>query len=123
MWLCEIVSVLKAGLNKRKGETPMATEERMKVIDRVKKLMALVDAKANATEAEAAVAASMARKLMDEYDMSLSDIEILAEKIIQHGVSTWVSRPRPWMGRLALVVADFNNCKVFKSGGHMFLWG
>lgn len=49
------------------------------ILSRIRKCLKLADKKNGATEAEAAAAMAMARKLMDKHNLSMSDVEIKEE--------------------------------------------
>jgi hypothetical protein len=98
----------------------LTREEKEKIIDKVRKLMALSH---SPNEHEAALAATRARELLDKYDLSLTEVEINEEEIIEHRVDTGTHQPPLWMGRLAVCVSSAFNCKVFRVYGIMVFCG
>ena len=56
-----------------------AEKPSQKIMDRIRKCMALGDITKGATEDEAATAISMAKKLMQEYGLNMSDVEVKQE--------------------------------------------
>jgi len=95
-------------------------EEKEKLIDKIKKLMALSH---SPNEHEAALAAARAREMLDKYDLSLTEVERNDEEIIEHKVDTGTREPRLWMGRLAVSVSKAFNCRVFRMYGIMVFCG
>lgn len=98
----------------------ITTAEKTKIIEKVRKLLALSE---SPNEHEAALAAARARDLLDKYDMALSEIDIAQDEILQHQVQTGTRRPYAWMGSLAVMVGYAFSCRVFRSGGVMVFCG
>ena len=91
-----------------------------KLIDKIRKLMALSH---SPNEHEAALAAARAREILDKYDLSLTEVEMSGEEIIEHRVDTGTRGPRLWMGRLAVSVSKAFSCRVFRIYGIMVFCG
>ncbi len=98
----------------------LTREEKGKLIEKIRKLMALSH---SPNEHEAALAASRAREILDKYDLSLTEVEMNDEEIIEHRVDTGTRNATAWMGRLAVSVSRAFNCRVFKIYGIMVFCG
>jgi uncharacterized protein YoaH (UPF0181 family) len=98
----------------------LTREEKEKLIDKIRKLMALSH---SPNEHEAALAAARAREILDKYDLSLTEVEMNDEEIIEHRVDTGTRKTPLWMGRLAVSVSRAFNCKVFRVYGIMVFCG
>ena len=106
-------------------------DEQLKIIERVKKMLAMAAGKANANEA--AVAANMAEKLMRKYqidhaDLVLADIkdeEVSKESFnpgdIRFGVKT--KTVPTWIGVIAVGCARLNECEVNTGSGSINFFG
>ena len=81
-----------------------------KIIDRIKKLLAL--AKDNADAAEATAAALMAQKLIAKHDVSKDELHEGEPEEIAEVVSGEI-KGKPWGKRLASVIADNFRCQHF----------
>ena len=87
-------------------------DERAKILERIKKLMALADNK-GATEAEAMAAALAAQKLIAEYDVEDWELHSKdAEPMVEEQSDT-VSRR--WRWHLAGVIAPAFRCRSFEN--------
>lgn len=95
--------------------------DRAKLAARIRALLAkTVDN--GCTEAEAIAAADLAKKLMDEYQLGLSDLEIEQEGVSQERPD----RQRSFynlQSRIANAVARFCECKVWLERGHVVYFG
>jgi len=89
------------------------------IIERIRKLLALSDPAMNSNEAEAVAALEKARKLLDEHDLSLSDVEfneccsnvkILGAAARNRAGYTYM-RPPSWLLVLSRVVADYTDTR------------
>ena len=98
----------------------LTKEEKEKLIEKIRKLMALSH---SPNEHEAALAAARAREILDKYDLSLTEVEVNEEEIIEHRVDTGTQNAPLWMGRLAVAVSRAFNCRVFKIYGIMVFCG
>lgn len=98
----------------------LTREEKEKLIDKIRKLMALSH---SPNEHEAALAAARAREILDKYDLSLTEVEMNDEEIIEHRVDTGTRKAPLWMGRLAVSVSRAFNCRVFRVYGIMVFCG
>lgn len=98
----------------------LTREEKEKLIDKIRKLMALSQ---SPNEHEAALAAARARDILDKYDLSLTEVEMNDEEIVEHRVDTGTRNAPLWMGRLAVSVSKAFNCRVFKIYGIMVFCG
>lgn len=90
------------------------TDARKKVLARIKKMLALADNNPSATEA--AVAAAMASKLMDKFNIEHSEVllaEIGEDDIIEHptGVS-WARHVPRWVARIIVATANLHDCEA-----------
>lgn len=92
----------------------MTSNEHKKILDKIKKCMALASS-SNEHEAEAAL--RQARALMEKY--GIDDQDILAyEANEQHANSSAKNKPVHWEGVLASRVADAFGCRIiFKTAG------
>lgn len=91
-----------------------------KVIDRIKKLLALSGNNTSASEAESA--ALMAQKLMAQYDISISQVDDI---VVNEEIDTTefhVGAGKKWKLNLASVVARNFKCKVFKVGNESIVF-
>lgn len=91
------------------------SEKRTKLIDKLRKLLALADPTRGATEAEAASAMAKVQSLLAEHNLSLSDLEtgpsgprIKEDKELR-------TDSRPWRRALAISVARLYFCDHFYS--------
>src|SRR5699024_12228370 len=65
------------------------------------------------SENEAAIALKRARKLMDEHQVSLSDVEAMTEDDLGSAdYDLGSSRQKLWVGAIALKIAEMNDCIV-----------
>lgn len=90
-------------------------EERKKIIDRIKKILAV----ANGTqyEAEADTAMNMAQGYMKSYGLSMTDIEIaesLEEEIVHEDVDRQ-STPKPWERVLCRTIGIITDCQAVRN--------
>lgn len=86
----------------------MTTE---KIIDRIRKLLALADTGRGATEAEASLAAAKAAELMEEYGLSTMTVEMSGGKGEARASNKIGSTHEPW--HLPLMVAIAESCFCF----------
>ena len=85
-------------------------DERAKILERIKKLMALADDR-GATEAEAMTAALAAQKLIAEYDVEDWEIHAKdAEPIVEEEAA---ETPRRWRWQLASVIGSAFRCRYY----------
>lgn len=101
----------------------MTTKVPEKIIERVRKCLKLANKANGATEAEAAAALAAARKLMDEHNLSMSDVEV--KKEVEAGVRSVDSTEKPkaytprWEKVMAQVVDYlFNTSHYYRSTYH-----
>ena len=87
-------------------------DERAKILERIKKLMALADDR-GATEAEAMAAALAAQKLIAEYDVEEWELHSKdAEPIVKEKAE---ATPRKWRWKLAAVIGPAFRCRYYNS--------
>lgn len=93
-------------------------EETRKVIERIRKMLAMANDKANIHES--AVAASMAEKLMRKYQLDMADITPPEQMYGARDVNTeyqWTgSRADAWVEWIAVGAAKLNDCEVKYTG-------
>ena len=95
--------------------TDLNREERERVYDKVRKLLALSK---SPNEHEAALAAERAREILDKYQISLAEVdEKEFTEIVEKGADSGYSNPRMWVHVLAMSTAKAFDCKVFRMGG------
>ncbi len=79
-----------------------------KIVERIRKCLKLADKTRGATEAEAETAMAMARKLMDEHNIKLTDVQM--EEEVKEGARSVHTKPKAfvprWEKRMARV-CDF----------------
>ncbi len=94
------------------------------IISRIKKCLKLADKAHGATEAEAATALAMARKLMDEHNISMSDVEMQQE--LSTGVSEVKSDAKAytslWEKKLARVMDALFSVRHYYSAERAGTW-
>ena len=88
----------------------MSKNELDKILDRVKKLLAL--AGNNPNQHEAASAAEMAHRILTEYNLSLSDVEL--KDIVEGKVKFNTIDVEKWYGILAVNIAKVFDCYTYK---------
>ena len=88
----------------------MSKNELDKILDKVRKLLAL--AGNNSNQHEAASAAEMAARILDEYNLTLTDVEV--REIVECAVKFNTMNTQDWYGMLAVTVANVFDCYVFK---------
>lgn len=90
------------------------TEQRQKVMARIKKMLALADN--NPSAEEAAVAAAMASKLMDKFNIEHSELilaEIGDDDIIEHETDvSWARAVPGWIQRIIIATAQLHDCEA-----------
>ena len=91
-----------------------------KVINRIKKLLAMAGDVSSPNEA--AIAASRARKLMDEYQISLDDLQESDGFGVTSTNKSYTYRPK-WMSILAPAVAKFNDTQALGAEGRIVFRG
>ena len=95
-------------------------DDMKKVMARIKKMLALTDN--NPSAEEAAVAAAMASKLMDKYNLDHADVLMEAldeDSIVAH--DTGVSYARdvpPWVSRIIVATAQLHDCEAKYTTGY-----
>jgi hypothetical protein len=95
--------------------------DRKKLADRIRALLSkTVDR--GCTEAEAIAAAEMAKRLMDEYQMNLSDLEIEQEGVTQETADKYKGGFDA-QSRLAMSIAAFCEVKTWRTNGRMVYFG
>lgn len=82
-----------------------------KIIDRIRKLLAM--AADSSSPHEAAIAAGRARKMMDQHQVSLGDLDSDGGLIARGAGDEYRFMPA-WQGSLSIAVAKLNDCKVIK---------
>lgn len=95
----------------------MNIEERNRIIDRIKKCLALGDVDKNPSEEEADTAVKMAQKLMSDYNVTMADIAFSEEnfgKIREEGISINYNVGQ-WETQLSGVVNNLFNTKCVRS--------
>jgi len=99
-------------------------DERQRIIDRVRKMLAMADDNANANEA--ATAARMAEALMRKHQIDNADL--LASRMADEGVQTWdygrnTRTMVGWISYLAAGVATANDCDAIgkKRNGRTYI--
>jgi hypothetical protein len=99
--------------------TDLSKEEREKVFDKVRKLLALSK---SPNEHEAALAAERAREILDKYQISLAEVdEKEFTEIVERAADTGYSSPKLWVHVLSMSTAKAFDCKVYRAGGvYMF---
>ena len=90
------------------------TEEQSRILEKVKKLMALATNNPEANEAKTAM--EVAGKLLAQYDLSM---EMVREGQKENRFSTqevpiFIDRNKHWEGQLCTILAEVFNCKVFR---------
>lgn len=94
-------------------------EETKKVIERIRKMLAMANDKANVHES--AVAAGMAERLMRKYQLDMADITPPEQMYGARDVNAeyqWTGgRADPWVEWIAVASAHLNDCEV-KYTGH-----
>lgn len=89
-------------------------DARQKVLARIKKMLALADN--NPSGAEAAVAAAMASKLMDKFNIEHSEVlmtELREDDIIEHPTGqSWARSVPRWVGRIIVATAQLHDCEA-----------
>lgn len=88
-------------------------DDRKKIIERARKLMAM--AADSSSPNEAAIAARRARALIDKYQLSIGDLEERTEFGMAKGSRARRATPR-WEQHLAIKVANLNDCIVKYDG-------
>lgn len=102
------------------------------IVSKVQKLLRLSSANNNAHEA--GLAAAKAQQLIDEHNLSaallaLDDANpvdsVDDEPIMDFGSSPLHVAPqlRRWRGQLAMTIAKYNGCKVYRTGGNLKIIG
>lgn len=82
-----------------------------KIINRIRALLAM--GADTSSENEAAIALKRARKLMDEHQVSLSDVEAMTEDDLGSAdYDVGSSKQKLWVGSIALKIAEMNDCIV-----------
>lgn len=88
-------------------------ESPQKIIDRIRKLLALASSN---NEHEAAAAAAAAQRLLSEHNLSMSEVDIREEARSARTITCKSSRRPPfWVKQLASSVANAFDCRLFHS--------
>jgi Protein of unknown function (DUF2786) len=91
----------------------MDVERKAEIAKKIKALMAKT-VQAGCTESEALAAADMAQRLIREYQINLSEAELIEEGFSNLELP-WVSERQQFIeDRLATVIAAFTGCKAFR---------
>ncbi len=89
-------------------------EDRKRLLARIKKMLNLADN--NPSAEEAAVAAAMASKLMDKYNIAHADVlltELGEDSIIAHETGVAYARDvPPWVSRIIVSTAQLHDCEA-----------
>lgn len=87
-----------------------------RVIERVRKMLAMANDKANIHES--AVAAAMAEKLMRKYNLDMSDVEIaeLGAKDVNQEFEWTGGKTKAWQEWIAVAAAKLYDCEVTYTG-------
>lgn len=96
--------------------TEQAKATPLKILDRIRKCLNLADSSKGATEDEAAAAMAAAKRLMAEYNLSMSDVEVKEEA--SHGANSNLDsvkrKDRPvWESYLARVADELFGTKHY----------
>ena len=91
-----------------------------KIIDRIRKVKALADA---GTEGEAANAASGLARMLHKYNLTMVDLEMPEEAMIEQFVAYGQQTKAVWKTRLASTIAKVTFCKVILSGTNLHFIG
>lgn len=95
-------------------EMNKVSDARTKVLARIKKMLALADN--NPSAAEAAVAAAMASKLMDKFNIEHSEVllaDLSEDSIIEHSTDVSWARSAPrWVVRIIVATAQLHDCEA-----------
>lgn len=84
--------------------------------EKIKKLLALA---ASANEAEAELAMLHAQRMMDEYRISVIELDDAPEKIVKDDLPLLESGRLPgWKQSLCMILCRYNNCKIVKYTGN-----
>ncbi len=90
-------------------------EEREKLYDKVRKLLAL---STSPNEHEVSLAAEKAREILDRYQISMAEVSVAEfTEIVEGKVDTGYSNPRQWVHTLSMSTAKAFDCKVYRMGG------
>ena len=94
-------------------------EQKLKVVDRIKKLLAIGDRSKNPNEAEVQTAMRMAREYMEKYGPEMSDVEIenSGDGEIESLDSEREGVIRHWEQRLAMAVCKICDVTVILGNG------
>jgi Protein of unknown function (DUF2786) len=91
----------------------MNAERKAEIAKKIKALMAKT-VQAGCTESEAMAAADMAQRLINEYQINLSEAELIEEGFSNLELP-WVSEKQQFIeDRLATAIASFTGCKAFR---------
>src|SRR5262249_12018360 len=101
--------------------------ERAKIIERVRALLTMT-VENGCTEAEAMTAATLAAKLMEDYDLAITDMKsVYDERIAQQSKpfqSSWNVRQMHAAGiYVAVAVAEFFDCKCWRNQTEIIFFG
>lgn len=89
-------------------------DARKKVLSRIKKMLSLADN--NDSPAEAAVAAAMAAKLMDKFNIEHAEVllaDLKDDDIIEHPTDvSWARHVPKWVSRIIVATAQLHDCEA-----------
>lgn len=86
-----------------------------KVLEKIRKLLAL--SKDPANENEAALAAVRVQELMTKHDIALGEVEISRSEVVELRFDTLTQQPHSWMLYLASTVGNAFDCRVYRMRG------
>jgi hypothetical protein len=89
----------------------MSRDELEKILEKVRKLLAL--AGNNPNQHEATSAAEMAKRILNEYNLSLTDVEL--KEIVEKVVVLETLKLENWKGLLGMLVAKTFDCHAYVS--------
>lgn len=90
--------------------------ERDRILDRIRKMLAIANGGANVNEA--ATAAAMAERLMRKYQIDQADViveELTADSVEAETVANGTKTMPAWVGWIAFGVAKANECEVTRA--------
>src|SRR5687767_12462320 len=98
----------------------METTEREKMVERIRGLMNIQAESANAFEGEIANAAALAQKLMDKYNITLAEVELSGNKVMDikfvgKDSTTAIGGIQQWHWKLAEAIGRITQTKHYSS--------
>jgi hypothetical protein len=112
----------------RRAETASIDDgSRAKIVERVRALLAM-NTENGCTEAEAMTAADMAGRMMQQYDLTIEDIEALKREAVEPQARPFGKTQRspelhPAAKHCSVAVAAFFDCRVWRSGTEIVFLG